>query len=85
MYQAESYEIFFDVSAVVHFGDALGRKWWLGTRMKPNWMLSIQASKNKTYRDASLFTSSWHPRVFGELKILRHRERLFAKIGSESA
>lgn len=61
-----------------------GRKWWLGTRVKPNWMLSTPASKNRTHRDASLFTSSWHPQVFGELEILRHREKLVAKIGSTS-
>lgn len=83
MYQAESCAIFLDVSAV-HFGDALGRKWWLGTRMKPNRILSALASKNKTHLDTSLFTSSWHPQVFGELEISSQRERLSAKIGSES-
>lgn len=50
-YKAESYEIFLGVSAV-HFGDAMWRKWWLGTRMKPNWMLSTLASKNKTHLSA---------------------------------
>lgn len=52
-----------------------GRKWWLGTRVQPNWTLSTPASTNRTLRDAALFTSSWLPRVFGELVILRHREK----------
>ena len=46
-----------------------GRKWRLGTSMKAGWMLSTPASENKTHHDASLFTSSWHPCMFGELEI----------------
>lgn len=67
MYQAESCEFFLAVSAV-RFGDALREGVVAGTRMKPNWMLSTPASKNKTCRDASLLTSSWQPACLENLK-----------------
>lgn len=74
MYQAE--EELWNLSWWVccSFGRWLGgRKWRLGTSMKAGWTLSTPASKNKTYHDASLFTSSWHPCMFGELEISGYR------------
>lgn len=74
MYQAE--EELWNLSWWVccSFGRWLGeRKWRLGTSTKAGWMLSTPASENKTHHDASLFTSSWHPCVFGELEISGYR------------
>lgn len=76
--QRKSYKIFLGVSAV-HFGDGLGEEVAARARVKASWMLSTSASKNKTHRDASLFTSSWHPLMFGELEISRCREKALCR------